>query len=765
MVGLFIVGLIVLHMLAVAFLYQRVPSADHTYSLRASHGIVDTLKKSRDSLSQQAKNQWDHQKPHAGFGRGRVRPQTKRDRENLKDSPHHASDSGDKKHEKSLEQEKDDTLNEDKQEEKLDAAKDEVNADAVVDKDKAKVIDEEKAAVPEVEEKGDRVTDKAYIGDFVFQREHPHFRTQEIVFPELDSRVESLESCGYVSGHRLLTHAACRQKETLLTAFNSLPFPRYWCGKLIAPNAVERFDQPCHQPVTLFPITKDAPVSGEGMPPVVITANTNSTNLEEVSCDIPCKQQVGMEGITRYIQGTNWKITTTAKDPSTVREAKIDDNAHRNDEYYSTSSFSSSVPLSPFSFDDYNFSVAAVEFNDTLPSASYLIDSECSSQGSKRHRWVGAVEKHFPVAYYGSCTHNTDLPEGMSLENKDDRVQLHRKHRFNLAFESSNEKDYMTEVIFDAFQSGSLPVILGPSNIQDHFPPKSFINAGSFQYWDELGQYIKEVAENKTLWKSYHEWRKDPDALKSFRERFSFTKTTPECRMCRWAYAKQYGLGWDHVQQVVQETALPRELCVDSELVTKPFVESYATKSGENYEEVATGAHDSTSCQTDSTSLHAAFDFSGLQVERSIESHDGVTDLVIKHVSRPNSNGDFIIRLEFGVKNVDGASFRHPHTLVSTIHGPLCSSVAIQDERSRVTVLANWETEIVSSKEGTIEIVIHSDSEGTLQEDETRRIRVIMEDSNPNGIHDKLTEYYPSSFGKQMIHDFVDPLELFYNTN
>ena len=100
----------------------------------------------------------------------------------------------------------------------------------------------------------------------------------------------------------------------------------------------------------------------------------------------------------------------------------------------------------------------------------------------------------------------------MSLANKNDRVKLHRKHRFNLAFEATNEKDYMTEVIFDSFQSGSLPVILGPSNIEDHFPPNSFINAGRFQYWDDLGKYVKQVSENKTLWESYFEWRKDPKA-------------------------------------------------------------------------------------------------------------------------------------------------------------------------------------------------------------------------------------------------------------
>jgi hypothetical protein len=67
-----------------------------------------------------------------------------------------------------------------------------------------------------------------------------------------------------------------------------------------------------------------------------------------------------------------------------------------------------------------------------------------------------------------------------------------------------------------------------------------------------------------------------------------------------------------------------------------------------------------------------------------------------------------------------------------------------------------------STCEGTIEVVVNSSTEGTLQEGELRRIRVIVEDLNT--IQDKMTEYFPSSFGNLMIHDFVDPLELYYNT-
>jgi hypothetical protein len=52
-------------------------------------------------------------------------------------------------------------------------------------------------------------------------------------------------------------------------------------------------------------------------------------------------------------------------------------------------------------------------------------------------------------------------------------------------------------LISDVFQSGSLPVVLGPTNIESHFPPNSFINAGRFQSYDQLGEYVKQVGKNK----------------------------------------------------------------------------------------------------------------------------------------------------------------------------------------------------------------------------------------------------------------------------
>lgn len=148
------------------------------------------------------------------------------------------------------------------------------------------------------------------------------------------------------------------------------------------------------------------------------------------------------------------------------------------------------------------------------------------------------------------------------------------------------------------------------------------------------------------------------------------------------------------------------------------------------------------------------------KVTRTVTQHDGVTDIMIISIETDSPDEDVVLRLQVDVRNTEGAFFRDTHTLVDTIRKPLVSSATVQDENSKVTVLANWETVVHSPEEGTIEIVIQQKGEAFNKDHSHRRIRVITEDIS--SVHDKMTEFFPSSFGKQMTKDFIDPVEMFY---
>ena len=143
-------------------------------------------------------------------------------------------------------------------------------------------------------------------------------------------------------------------------------------------------------------------------------------------------------------------------------------------------------------------------------------------------------------------------------------------------------------------------------------------------------------------------------------------------------------------------------------------------------------------------------------------------DILITHIERESIDNQLALRLHIPrVRNSEGAHFADTHTAVPGLqHGSIVSSASIQDDRSKVTIVADWETKIWSPDEGMLEIVVVERNENDKQPNSPllpnipKRIRIIIEDMN--SIHDKMTEYFPSSFAAKVIKDFVDPLEVYY---
>jgi len=335
-------------------------------------------------------------------------------------------------------------------------------------------------------------------------------------------------------------------------------------------------------------------------------------------------------------------------------------------------------------------------------------------------------------------------------------------------------KDHMTETTYEALLSGAVPVILGASNARELLPKNSAIYTSGYNNWDKLAEYVKKVMNNKILWESYHAWRKDPAEVQKYEERFNFTQTTPQCRTCRWAYAKKYGLGWTHKQQVIRPPHIAKNLCVATteakKLVTKPFHESWVggTTSLFEHSQEEKQHHDGPSSSSEcgsSLESEASIGLNGNhKVIRKVTAHDGVVDMSIStDPPLEYSDQDIVLRLQVRVRNSEGAIFRDVHTSVSNLtHGAIFSSASVKDDKSKVTVLTNWETHIHSPEMGIIEVRVFNVG-NHLHRDETRRIRIITEDVNE--LHEKLTEYYPSHVESIMIKDFVDPIEFFYAIN
>jgi len=642
-----------------------------------------------------------------------------------------------------------------------------------------------------VNTKGTGPNKVAYVQDLDYDRSHAAFRTVDIdgttnsEAMAAQAQQQTLEACLQLesgTNPRWTKQSECLEPDRQQIVFNTASFPRMWCGKEIGPGVLLTLEEHCDDPI-VYLFGKDSPsVDGKGMQSMILltsakdTSTFDSSTLQQVECDIPCEAQPAPAITEALLQRSfayePWKIKQTLGAPGINYNAYVERTDYRRDTFYSTPSFKSDVPLSLYNPELFSLrNRPAVSYDEALPKGVYMVNTHCTAS-PKRVKYVHSLlDKGFPVESMGQCDHNAEVPRGMSIETSEGRIEVMKKFRFVLAFDHVSDKDYVSTTIWEALVAGAVPVVFGAENARVHLPKNSFIDSGFYggTGWDKLSDALIEINNSKEQWESYHAWRTDEAELAKVEAMYEFTKTDETCRLCRWGYSKKYGLGWDHVTQRVKETRLSRTLCTTETngLASKPFQEGWISRSEEAKEIIVEQEEGGT--EKCSVSAVSNIDIeSTYKVDRSLFEHDGVTDLIVNKIERESMENDLVLRLNFvGVQNSEGASFLHAHTTVKDLtYGSIVSSISMQDQFSKVTILADWVTSIKSPREGVVEIVVVARDENReettdpLTPNIPRRIRVIVEDMDV--INDKMTEYFPSPFAKRMIKDFVDPLELYY---
>jgi hypothetical protein len=101
------------------------------------------------------------------------------------------------------------------------------------------------------------------------------------------------------------------------------------------------------------------------------------------------------------------------------------------------------------------------------------------------------------LEYFQSINSNIDIfGRGLNpLKDKQDGIM---PYKYTLAIENYSAKDYWTEKIADAFLTWTMPVYFGCLNIEDYFPPNSFIKINIHKQ-EEAFEIIKNAIE-QDLW-------------------------------------------------------------------------------------------------------------------------------------------------------------------------------------------------------------------------------------------------------------------------
>eukprot|EP00667_Euglena_gracilis_P008900 EG_transcript_9029 len=157
---------------------------------------------------------------------------------------------------------------------------------------------------------------------------------------------------------------------------------------------------------------------------------------------------------------------------------------------------------------------------------------------NNRHRYVEALMKHVNVHSFGDCLRNREWPDALAgterRRNKDGHGRDHimgkrggipklassgleatlQRYKFYLSFENQNCEDYVSEKFFRALYSGTVPVVLGPPNIEEYKPAaKSVINAADFKTPKDLADYLNWLHHNDTAYNEYLAYKSDPALL------------------------------------------------------------------------------------------------------------------------------------------------------------------------------------------------------------------------------------------------------------
>ena len=142
---------------------------------------------------------------------------------------------------------------------------------------------------------------------------------------------------------------------------------------------------------------------------------------------------------------------------------------------------------------------------------------------SKRRAIIRALDKSGEFDLYGTGWGN----EFSSYRGPvDDKVEVASRYKFAFCLENMGGiKGYITEKIFDAFASLTVPIYEGASNITEEIPANCFIDLREFASLSELVEWIKSMPEE-----NYNEYIENiknflkSDLAEKYSER-SFCKT------------------------------------------------------------------------------------------------------------------------------------------------------------------------------------------------------------------------------------------------
>lgn len=187
-----------------------------------------------------------------------------------------------------------------------------------------------------------------------------------------------------------------------------------------------------------------------------------------------------------------------------------------------TTSLSSDVPVGYFSWAEY--SLMDPPKNKTQKALAAAFITNCGGHNFRLEALTKLKEHGISVDSYGACLRNQD--------GHVNKLETLRDYKFSLAFENSNEDDYVTEKFWQSLVAGSVPVVIGAPNIHDFEPSNnSILHIKSLNDIAGVAKQMKYLAKHDEAYNDMLSWKFEgpSDAFKAL---VDMAVVHSSCRLC-----------------------------------------------------------------------------------------------------------------------------------------------------------------------------------------------------------------------------------------
>lgn len=187
-----------------------------------------------------------------------------------------------------------------------------------------------------------------------------------------------------------------------------------------------------------------------------------------------------------------------------------------------TTSLSSDVPVGYFSWAEYDIMAPVQPKTEKALAAAFI--SNCAARNFRLQALEGLEKENIKIDSYGGCHRNRD--------GRVDKVQALKRYKFSLAFENSNEEDYVTEKYFQSLVAGSIPVVVGAPNIQEFSPSSNAIlHIKELKDIPSVSKSMKYLADHPEAYNQSLRWKYEGPS-DSFKALVDMAAVHSSCRLC-----------------------------------------------------------------------------------------------------------------------------------------------------------------------------------------------------------------------------------------